>query len=168
MPDESHSENDADRSVDQHEDSTANDDRARDRPSPVDDEVIGEAVFGRPDGETLSEPAISTDRLFELLASPGNRFVLTYLLRAGTAVAYADVVEYVVTRADPPGGMTEAKFRGRVAATLINERLPELREAGLVEVDSTHQRVSPTPATEVVAPYLALALSDLTNAHPPE
>lgn len=106
---------------------------------------------------------VSTDELFRLLASPGNRFVLTYLLRTGSAVEYADVVEYVVDRAEAPEEMTEAKFRGHVAASLINERLPELEEAGLVDVDSTRQRVSSTPAAEVAAPHLALALSTLTN-----
>lgn len=102
-----------------------------------------------------------TDRLFQLLASPGNRFVLTFLLKVDGPAEYADLVEYVVARAEPPEEMTEAKFRGRVAATLINERLPELADAGLVEVDSARQLVSPTSTTAVAAPHLALALSDI-------
>lgn len=108
-------------------------------------------------------PALTTDRLFELLSSPGNRFVLTYLLRVDGPVAYADLVEYVVDRAGPPDEMTEAKFRGRIAATLLDETLPSLADAGLVDVDGAGQRVSPTPATTVAAPYLALALSDLVG-----
>ena len=106
---------------------------------------------------------VSTDRLFELLSSPGNRFVLTYLLKANGPVEYVELVEYVLDRTETPTGMTDAVFRGRVAATLINERLPELETAGLVEIDSTEQRLYSTPATQVAAPHLALSLSDLVS-----
>lgn len=108
-----------------------------------------------------ADRTVTTDRLFEILSSPGNRFVLTFLLKADGAAEYADLVEYVVTRSDPPGEMTEAMFRGRVAATLINERLPELRDAGFVEIDSDRQTVAATPTAAVAAPHLALALSDV-------
>lgn len=122
------------------------------------DDVTSEELIG---AQRDSDREITTDRLFELLSSPGNRFVLTYLLQANEPVEYADLVEYVVERADTPEGMTEAKFRGRVAAALINERLPELESAGLVEVEGSSQLVSSTPAVDLVRPYLALALSDL-------
>lgn len=125
-------------------------------------------VEGAVTGEDATTATVSTDRLFELLASPGNRFVLTYLLRVDGPAAYADLVEYVIANADPPAEMTEAKFRGRVAATLINERLPELSDAGFVEVDTAAQLVSPTPAVATAAPHLALALSDIVNPPPSE
>jgi len=106
---------------------------------------------------------VSTDRLFEVLASPGNRFVLTYLLRVDERAEYAELVEYVVAQTDPPGELTKGTFRGRVAARLVTESLPALADAGLVEVDSDEQVVAATAATRVVAPYLALALSDLVD-----
>ena len=131
-----------------------------DRTNQGEDETDGstDTLF---DTDGSPEQGISTDRLFELLASPGNRFVLTYLLRAGGPVEYTDLVEYVVERSEAPEDLNEAKFRGRVAATLINERLPELESAGMVEVDSSNQLVSPTLALDIVRPHLALALSDL-------
>lgn len=130
------------------------------RATPDDAADVSDVSDRRPPGSGGTQP-IHVDRLFELLASPGNRYVLTYVLRADAPVEYVDLVEYVVARAEPPAEMTEAKFRGHVAATLINERLPELGEAGLVEVDATQQTVSPTPTTSVAAPHLALALSEL-------
>jgi|GEM_PF-2128220 len=111
---------------------------------------------------------VPTGRLFELLASPGNRFVLTYLLRVDDRAEYAELVEYVVAQTDPPGGLTKATFRGRVAARLVTESLPALADAGLVEVDSDDQVVAATAATHVAAPYLALALSDMVGPVEPE
>ena len=111
---------------------------------------------------------VPTGRLFELLASPGNRFVLTYLLRVDDRAEYAELVEYVVAQTDPPGGLTKATFRGRVAARLVTESLPALADAGLVEVDSDDQVVAATAATRVAAPYLALALSDMVGPVEPE
>ena len=101
----------------------------------------------------------STDRLFELLASPGNRFVLTYLLRVDDRATYAELVEYVVVRTDPPPDLDGDAFRGRVAARLVGQSLPELEEAGLVSRDEPAGVVAATPATDTAAPYLALALS---------
>jgi len=115
------------------------------------------------DADIEPRTRVPTDQLFELLASPGNRFVLTYLLRVDDRAEYADLVEYVVAQTDPPEGLTAAKFRGRVAARLVTESLPALADAGLVDVDSTDQVVAATAATRVVAPHLALALSDLVD-----
>jgi hypothetical protein len=123
------------------------------------------AVGGSESGSeaTADEPAVttagSTDRLFELLASPGNRFVLTYLLRVDDRATYADLVEYVATRTDPPPDLDGDAFRGRVAARLVGQSLPELEEAGLVSRDEPAGVVAATPATDTAAPYLALALS---------
>jgi hypothetical protein len=109
------------------------------------------------------ESMVSTDELFEVLASPANRYVLTYLLGVDNPVTYGDLVQYVVEHVDSPDEMTTGKFRGHVAAALINETLPQLEAAGLVSVDSQGQTVSTTPATATAAPHLALALSSLTN-----
>jgi hypothetical protein len=106
-----------------------------------------------------SEVSISTDLLFELLAAPGNRFVLTYLLRSESEISFGDLVEYVVSCAETPGDMTDGKFRGKVATRLVHSNLPKLADAGLIEYDSDEQVVRTTPVTDDVAPYLALAVA---------
>ena len=130
----------------------------------VDD--AGEGVDGTVDaladlaGESDSQHGmVPTDTVFELLASPGNRFVLTYLIRVEDPASRDDLVEYVVERADPPDGLSEGTFRGRVAARLVHSNLPKLAEAGIVELDDDAGTVSSTPAVEELAPYLALAIS---------
>ena len=118
-------------------------------------EGFNEPTTGRADA-TLE---ISTDKLFELLSSPGNRFVLTYLIRVENPASRDDFVEYVVDRADPPDGLTEGKFRGRVATQLVHSTFPKLADAGLVDVDDEAGTVAATAGVESVAPYLALAIS---------
>ena len=109
--------------------------------------------------ERASKVSVPTDLLFELLAAPGNRFVLTYLLRAESEVSFGDLVEYVVSCAETPDDMTDAKFRGKVATRLVHSNLPKLADAGLIEYDKAEQVVRATPATDEVAPYLALAIA---------
>ena len=163
---------------------TERDDRPRDGPAPeeepsdetgpdveLSDDVVDAArnavaaVGGSESGSeaTADEPAVttagSTDRLFELLASPGNRFVLTYLLRVDDRATYADLVEYVATRTDPPPGFDADTFRGRVATRLVGQSLPELEAAGLISRDEPAGVVTATDATDAAAPYLALALA---------
>lgn len=120
-----------------------------------------ESVTAEPttDREPVVPTTGSTDRLFELLSSPGNRFVLTYLLRVDDRATYADLVEYVVTRTDPPPDLGGEAFRGRVAARLVGQSIPELAEAGLLSRDEPPGVVAATSGTDVAAPYLALALS---------
>lgn len=118
-----------------------------------------EAAVDDEETAAAAQSRISTDTLFELLSDPGNRFVLTYLLRADNPTTYADLVEYVVERAETPSDTTEAKFRGRVAARLVHGTLPTLADAGLIEHDSETQTVTATPAIEAAAPHLALAMS---------
>lgn len=113
-------------------------------------------------GPRTPRDRIDTNELFELLASPGNRFVLTYLLRVDDPARYTDLVDYVVSRATVPEELTEGKFRGRVAAQLVHSTLPQLDDAGLIDHDPDDQSVAATPAVDAVAPYLALAISQLT------
>jgi len=118
------------------------------------------ATTGETEAPRTQQPE-DVDEFFRLLASPGNRFVLTYLLAVESHAEYADLVESVVSRVEAPQGMTKEKFRGRVAATLISETLPRLEAAGFVEVDGDDQMVQATGAIQTAAPHLALALSDL-------
>lgn len=107
---------------------------------------------------TGAQLPVSVDDTFEVLADPGNRFVLTYLLRVEDPASYDDLVEYVVQRASAPDDLTDAKFRGRIAARLVHTNLPALAEAGFVDHDSQRQHISSTRAVDGVAPYLALAM----------
>lgn len=131
----------------------------------VDDALEGEPFDGvveeipQPPEGAAGSLEISTDRLFEVLASPGNRFVLTYLLRVENPASRDSLIEYVVERADPPDGLSEGKFRGRVASLLVHSTLPQLVDAGLVEVDDDEGTVTATGAIDTVAPYLALAIA---------
>jgi len=149
---------------------------AKAQPEDLETEVFEAAARGEPlpDRATdefrsrMADPRttqnrIDTDELFELLASPGNRFVLTYLLRVDDTATYADLVDYVASRASVPEELTEGKFRGRVAARLVHRTLPKLDEAGLVGHEPDDQTVAATPAIDTVAPYLALAMSQLTS-----
>jgi len=111
---------------------------------------------------TRGEAQLSTDLLFELHSAPGNRFVLTYLLRRENPATYSDLVEYVVERTETPADVSEGKYQGRIAARLVHCNLPKLADAGLVEHDPEEKVVSATGAIQDVAPYLALAMSQST------
>jgi len=113
--------------------------------------------------ERPPEASVPIDMLFELLAEPGNRFVLTYLLVAESGVPLGDLIEYVVSRAETPEGMTDDTFRGKVATRLVHSNLPKLADAGVIEYDDDLQTLRPTSATDYVAPYLALTLPRREN-----
>ena len=106
---------------------------------------------------------VSVNHLFRLLAAPGNRFVLTYLLRVDDPAAFEELVAYVVGRAESPAGRSAAEFSGQVAARLVHSTLPKLEDAGLIEYDEESRTVASTPAIESVAPYLALAAAQSAN-----
>lgn len=101
---------------------------------------------------------MSVDDLFALLAQPGNRYILAYVVRSDGAVPYGDLVEYVVDMADPPEGVARNDFRERVATRLVHSNLPKLDDAGLVDYDATERTVAATDATGVAVPYLELAM----------
>ena len=102
--------------------------------------------------------SISIDELFELLSRPGNRYILTYVIRSDGPVPYADLVEYVVDEGGTPAGLTTGEFRNRIVARLVHSNLPKLHDAGLVDYDATDKTVAATDATEMVVPYLELAM----------
>ena len=106
---------------------------------------------------------VSVNYLFRLLAAPGNRFVLTYLLRVDDPAAFEELVAYVVGRAESPAGRSAAEFSGQVAARLVHSTLPKLEDAGLIEYDEESRTVASTPAIESVGPYLALAAAQSAN-----
>jgi len=113
----------------------------------------GEATSGTP-----GAASISVDELFELLSRPGNRYILTYLVRNDGTVPYADLVEYVVDQGGTPAGLTTGEFRNRIAARLAHSNLPKLDDAGLVDYDPTAKTVDATETTEIAVPYLEIAM----------
>lgn len=124
------------------------------------DELIGDAVQALADWTTdavTATPEFSVDSLFEILADPGRRFVLTYVLEADDFVSCSELVDHVVDATDH--SMTDSEFRRRVTAELTHIHLPRLHEAGLIEYNIQRQLVAPTPTTRAVLPYLRLALA---------
>lgn len=97
------------------------------------------------------------DTLFELLARPGRRYVLTYLLQSEGFVTCSELVDHVVDATDH--SMTDNQFRDRVTAELTHSDLPKLDEEGLIDYNMTRQIVAPTATTALVRPYIRLALA---------
>ena len=125
-----------------------------------------EGSTGEPGEQSRGGPArtrpVSVDDLFELLARPGNRYLLAYLSRADEPVGFEEVVESVVDGADPPAGLSTAEFRDRVATRLVHSNLPKLDAAGLIDYDREARAVRTTDATAVALPYLELAMDQFS------
>jgi DNA-binding transcriptional ArsR family regulator len=116
------------------------------------------------DAEWPDTGDLTADELFELLSSPGNRFVIAYLLDSDEAVPWSDLVEHVVEHTDPPLGLSQSTFRGRISTQLISRSLPELAEAGLVEYSEGRYHVRPTERLRLAVPYLDLAREQFPTA----
>lgn len=99
---------------------------------------------------------MSVDTLFDALAHPGRRYVLTYLLLREEFVSLSELADFVVGLADGP--TTGSEFRDELVMELTTVHLPQLDDAGLVEYRVERQFVGPTDRTIVALPYLDLAL----------
>ena len=112
-----------------------------------------------------SELDASIDEMFELLARPGNRFVLTYVARATEPVTYGELIEYVVECSDPPRNQSVAEFRGRVATRLVHSNLPKLESLGVIETTERGDEtvVTATDGLAAVVPFLELAIQQDTD-----
>ncbi|MFB6151451.1 MAG: hypothetical protein ABEJ40_06565 [Haloarculaceae archaeon] len=109
-------------------------------------------------GQDRDADRLPLDDLFELLAQPGNRYILTYLYRAEEPVTYSELIEYVVECTDLPAGATESEFRGRVATRLVHSNLPKLDDADLIDHDREAQEVGKTPRMDAIRPFLERAI----------
>lgn len=98
----------------------------------------------------------SVDTLFSVMAEPGNRYVLTYLLRSDGSATVAELVGYVMRSTETT--MTDGEFRRRVTAKLVSTHLPALGEAGFVRYDADNQLIMATVQTALTEPYLRVAL----------
>lgn len=130
---------------------------------PLDDLDELEAIREADEERSLSETSVTNDDLFRALSEARNRYVLTYLLVVSRPVPLYELVEYVVTKTEPPEGFTRAEFRGRILTELLHSTCPKLDEVGLVDFDEKNQIVAETDQTVVALPHLRLALkrSDL-------
>lgn len=126
--------------------------------------------LGVSDGGEQSEPApeavhLSLDKVFELLANPRRRLILSYLSEtAADAVDFADLIAEVVAR--ETDSETDAERYEAVAIELRHTHLPKLADAGLVDYDERSRtiRFYGHPLLEA---YLELAedVSSRTGGH---
>lgn len=108
--------------------------------------------------DSVAQTSITVDDLFDVLARPANRYVLTYLLQADEPVYSHELVDYIVDETEPPEGISEAEYRGQIDSRLLHASLPKLEDTGLVDFDERRQRISETEETAAALPYLRFAL----------
>ena len=128
--------------------------------------TTGQSTRGEEDGQsvdtivdgtvvsTLAAERHSVDSIFDTLADPARRYVLSYLLRSDEPVALGELVDYAVGQTDAPD---DDSFRQEVVVKLTHAVLPSLAEDGYIEYDIEQQVVETTDRTPVLAPYLELA-----------
>ncbi len=98
----------------------------------------------------------SPDTVFDLLANPGRRYVLTYVLQSEGYVTISELVDYVTT--ETTAKMTDDEFRRKITMELSHTHLPQLEEKGFIRYNMERQLILPTEKTPMVEPYLRLAL----------
>ncbi len=98
----------------------------------------------------------SPDTIFELLANPGRRYVLTYVLQSEGYVTISELVDYVTTKTSAK--MTDDEFRRKITTELSHTHLPQLEEEGFIRYNMERQLILPTEKTPMAEPYLRLAL----------
>jgi hypothetical protein len=99
--------------------------------------------------------SLPTDTLLPVLAEPGHRYVLTYLLRSDGPVTVDEPVEYAVTSTETAA---DEELRGRVTAASTPVHLPRLDDAGFVGYDADDGSVATTAQTALAEPYPQVAL----------
>ena len=124
------------------------------------DELLAE--YDSPAAVFETAEPMSVDTLFDALAHPGRRYVLTYLLLREEFVSLSELVDFVVSITESPS--TRSTFRGQVVEELVRTHLPHLADAGLVEYRIERQFVGPTERTPAALPYLDLALEQVKAA----
>jgi hypothetical protein len=135
---------------------------------PTDSDVAndyGETIARLVDDSLPTEFAahrLSINTVFDVLANPGRRYVLTYLVNSEGYATVTELVDYVVENMDT--SMTEGGFRKNVLTELREDHLPELDESGLITYNIERQIVSSTDLTPVTVPYLEVALEQQQQA----
>lgn len=103
---------------------------------------------------TFAAERHSVDAIFETLADPGRRYVVTYLLQSDGTVSLAELVDYSL---EETGAPDDEQLRQKIAVKLTHTVLPALAENGYVQYDMEQQRIEQTDRTAVLGPYLELA-----------
>lgn len=106
----------------------------------------------------VTDTAVPVDDLFDVLARPANRYVLTYLLKSEPPVYAHELVDYIIEQTDPPEGLSEREYRGQIDSRLLHASLPKLADTGLIDLDERRQRIDETDETAVALPYLRIAV----------
>lgn len=98
----------------------------------------------------------SVDTLFEVLASPQRRFVLSHLsLR--DVVSVDDLArELAAEESHPTVADATDEARGRFRTTLYHVHLPKLASAGLLDYDCERGTVELRETIDAAEPFLAL------------
>jgi hypothetical protein len=119
-------------------------------------EAIKTLAVGSKDVAVAAED-FDCDTLFEVLADPGRRYVLTYLLQSEGAVSCSDLVDYIINQTEQ--SMSRDEFRQRVVTELTRKHLPKLDDYGCIQYNLERQMIGPTDLTPLARPYLGLALA---------
>lgn len=122
-----------------------------------------ESLLAEYDGSSdLFEQAgwVPLEVMFEALADPGRRYVLTYVLLEDEYVSLSELVDYVVRIREGPD--PQGRFRRQLVTDLVQHHLPLLDEAGLIDHRIERQFVGPTEQTRAALPYLELALAQVS------
>lgn len=112
---------------------------------------------------TTDEPELPTDAVFKLLAHPERRFVIYYLLRAGTAVPVSELIEQVAAwKAGCLIDCLSNDDRQQAAISLQHTHLSKLADAGVIRYEEDHQLLEVTSVAATLAPYLQLLMAQRT------
>lgn len=97
----------------------------------------------------------SADAAFDMLSHPGRRYVLTYLLQSTGPVSLSTLLDHAMSQSEAGGN---SRFRKDIRIELTHTVLPKLDDHGFVNYDREQQLVERTELTDIVGPYLRLAL----------
>lgn len=119
------------------------------------DTLLGDSLESDDVPAALEE--VSVDTIFEMLAHPGRRYVITYLLRSEGFASMSELVDYVMEETGHT--MTDRQFRYRIALELTHNQIPRLADEGFVRYNIERQMILPTDRTTLLEPYITIALA---------
>ena len=112
---------------------------------------------------TTSETEIPIDVVFKLLAHPQRRFVINYLLHAGTAVSVSEIVEQMAAwKVGCSADQLSDDDRKQAAISLRHTHLSKLADAEVIRYNKDCQLLEITSAVATIVPYLQLLAAQRT------
>lgn len=106
-----------------------------------------------PDTSIVTDDVSATD-VFKAFSHSRRQYALQYLVHKPGAIALSDVAEYIAIK---EGTMTHDRYE-RILTGLYHNHLPHLTNAGLVRYDADRELVELQVDSEMLLPYLELAL----------